>query len=133
MPAHTLAYAAGLGWWVDPGQLTFTVGPQHVPDRVRLGAVRALAAAPPGPGRGAADPLEVAEAAYRGVAEPLAAAYPSICKLGSATRAGLVRDMWHQAVARGRVVERWSCCFLYALPGCTECAGCPRMADTRHG
>jgi ferric iron reductase protein FhuF len=57
----------------------------------------------------------------------VAAAYPAIAKLGSATRAGLVTDMWRQAVARGRAVERESCCFLYVMPGCHECAGCPRL------
>ena len=25
-------------------------------------------------------------------------------------------------------VERRSCCFIYALPGCHECAGCPRLS-----
>ncbi|MBK8729577.1 MAG: hypothetical protein IPM00_09455 [Tetrasphaera sp.] len=128
IPAHTLAYAAGLadappepearahGW---AAQLRFTLGPNHVPDRVRLPRLSPTG----GPGSG----LALAEREYRAVAEPVAAAYPAIAKLGSATRAGLVTDMWRQAVARGRAVERESCCFLYVMPGCHECGGCPRL------
>jgi hypothetical protein len=105
----------------DPAGLRFRLGNNHVPEIICLGP--SLADHPAG-----ADPLEGAERAYRAVAEPLATAYASIAKLGSGTRQGMVTDMWAQAVARGRAVRRQSCCFLYALPGCHECAGCPRLA-----
>lgn len=144
VPAHTLAYAARLGWAVAPGGLAFTLGPNHVPDRIRLGRNSTSEFAS---GRLQSDPvtsdeglreastfvgrngivLESAERDYRAVAEPMAAAYESIVRIGSATRSGMVTDMWRQAVAAGKAVERESCCFLYALPGCHECAGCPRL------
>ena len=50
----------------------------------------------------------------------------------------MVEDLWEMALREARValghgmgaaVERRSCCFIYALPGCHECAGCPRLAQ----
>ncbi len=122
VPAQTLAYAVRLGpWRVDPATLTFTLGPHGTPEQVRL--------APPTPGLDAT--WEVAERDYRRLAEPLATAYRSIVTIGSGTRLGMVDDLWAMAVrdATGdpHVVARRSCCFLYALPGCHECAGCPRL------
>jgi hypothetical protein len=140
VPAHTLAYAVRLGrrasspaaWWPDPGALEFTIGPNLVPDRVRLPAT-----SPEGSefasGRlgtraeaNSEASASLAERDYRQVAQPLATAYPSLVRMGTATRQGMVSDMWAGALADGPVA-RESCCFLYALPGCHECAGCPRL------
>lgn len=58
-------------------------------------------------------------------------------KMSSRQRRGMVHDCWAMAVRDlesvltgrpARVVARRSCCFVYALPGCRECAGCPRSA-----
>ena len=83
-----------------------------------------------------AERLDRAERDYRAVAEPLATAYPSVVRLGPHTRAALVDDMWVAArreaesaagLLRPGVPPRESCCLIYALPGCVECAGCPRL------
>lgn len=131
VPAHTAAYAAALGPWRvrGLGSLTFTLGPTLVPRSVRL---TDLAWAP----GEVADRLAVAEGDYREVAGPLAEHFPAPVRLGPHTRTGLVDDMWAaarveaEAVARGvapRPVARVTCCLIYALPGCRECAGCPRL------
>ena len=140
VPAHTLAYAVRLGrrassptvWWPDPGSLEFTIGPNLVPDRIRLPAISpegsefASGRLETRPEANSRPGQTLAERDYRAVAEPFAAAYPSIVRLGTATRQGMVTDMWAGALADGPVA-RESCCFLYALPGCHECAGCPRL------
>ncbi len=86
--------------------------------------------------RAMADRLDGAEADYRAVAEPVAAAYPAAVRLGPQVRTGLVDDMWADArreaesaagLVRPASVPRASCCLIYALPGCVECAGCPRL------
>ena len=83
--------------------------------------------------------LTRAERDYRAVALPLATAYESVVRLGPHTRLALVDDMWVAArreaesaagVLRPGVAPRGSCCLLYALPGCVECAGCPRLRTT---
>ena len=131
VPAHTAAYAAATGPWraADLGDLTFALGGALVPDRVRLGRL----VDDPG---SRTERLERAEADYRSVAQPLAEAYPANVRLGRRVRQSLVDDMWVAAgvdaetsvthVARP-VPERASCCLIYALPGCRECAGCPRL------
>ena len=57
-------------------------------------------------------------------------------RIGPHTRAALVDDMWSAArreaesaagLLRPGVPLRESCCLIYALPGCVECAGCPRL------
>ena len=77
-----------------------------------------------------------AHADYREVAEPIAAAYPAIVRLGPHTRSGMVADMWgaaeREALGAAGLIQpgalaRESCCLIYALPGCVECAGCPRL------
>lgn len=128
-------------WTPDPARLTFRLGTNHVPEAIRLPAD--MASWRPLTGPGASSPearsaeamlggaWEAAERDYRAVAEPLATAYEAIVHLGSGTRLGMVTDLWRQAVhaATGQpsIVQRDSCCFLYALPGCHECAGCPRL------
>jgi FhuF-like iron-sulfur protein len=130
VPAHTAAHAAAAGAWrADLGGLTFDLGPSLVPSRVRLTALVPDA----GP---LAERLGRAERDYRVVAEPVAAAYPSVVRLGPHVRSALVDDMWAAArreaegaagLIRPGVPSRASCCLIYALPGCVECAGCPRL------
>lgn len=131
VPAQTLAYAVGLGPWIpSPSQLTFDLGPGGSPTRIHLGSLLSVTASEPLEGSAEAvtgGREREAEGLYREVAEPLATAYASIAPIGPRTRAAMVTDMWRLALAKGRAVERESCCFLYALPGCHECAGCPRQ------
>ena len=128
--AHTAAHAASSGpWRAALGGLTFDLGPSLVPSRVRLTALA--------PDAGTlTERLALAELDYRAVAEPVATAYPSVVRLGPHTRAALVDDMWVAArreaeaaagLIRPGVAPRESCCLIYALPGCVECAGCPRL------
>ncbi|WP_392545448.1 (2Fe-2S)-binding protein [Oryzobacter telluris] len=130
VPAHTAAHAASCGPWRAAGlaELTFDLGPALVPERVRVTAL----VADPGELAGR---LDRAEADYRAVAGPLADAYPSIVRFGPHTRTAMVDDMWAAArreaesasgLLRPGVPPRASCCLIYALPGCVECAGCPR-------
>ena len=130
VPAHTAAYAASSGpWRADLTGLTFGLGSALVPDRVRLTGLVAddgdLAAR-----------LDRAGADYRAVATPLTERYPAVVRLGPHARAAFVEDMWAAArreaesaagLVRPGVPARASCCLIYALPGCVECAGCPRI------
>lgn len=129
VPAHTAAHAAAAGPWraVLDG-LTFSLGTSLVPDAVRLTDLVPDDAP-------LDDRMARAETAYRDLAAPLASGYPSDVPLGPHTRGALVDDMWQAArreaegaagVIRTGVPERASCCLIYALPGCVECAGCPR-------
>ena len=130
VPAHTAAHAAAAGpWRADLSALTFDLGPTLVPSAVRLTALL--------PDAGPLDArMASAERDYRAVAEPVATAYPSVVRLGPHTREALVDDMWSAArreaeaaagLFRPGVPARESCCLIYALPGCVECAGCPRL------
>ena len=130
VPAQAAAHGAAAGpWRVDLPGLTFDLGPSLVPSVVRLTGLR--------PDDGAlGERLDRAERDYRAVADPLATAYPSVVRLGPHTRAALVDDMWVAArreaeaaagLLRPGVPPRESCCLIYALPGCVECAGCPRL------
>ena len=132
VPAHTAAYAATAGpWRARLDDLTFALGGALVPQAVRLTAL----AADDGDVTGR---MTRAEADYREVAEPLARRYPSPVRLGPHTRAALVDDMWAAASREALAVtgaglaysppRRASGCLIYALPGCVECAGCPRLA-----
>lgn len=139
VPAHTAAHAAAVGPWRATGleTLTFSLGGALSPVEVRLGPLvtdaRVLDAR-----------LDAAAEDYRDVAQLLARGYPSLVPLGPRTRAALVADMWEAArrdaeaaagVLRPGVLARASCCLVYALPGCLECAGCPRTRTSapRHG
>ena len=128
--AHTAAHAAAAGpWRADLTALTFDLGPALVPSAVRLTALL--------PDAGPLDArMASAERDFRAVAEPVAAGYPSVVRLGPHTREALVDDMWSAArreaeaaagLFRPGVPPRESCCLIYALPGCVECAGCPRQ------
>ncbi|KGN37682.1 hypothetical protein [Knoellia subterranea] len=81
--------------------------------------------------------LDAARTAYRQLGRQIAERYESAVKMSSRQRFGMVDDMWELAAREARaatgdgwgpVVERTSCCFLFALPGCHECGGCPRLA-----
>ena len=130
VPAHTGAHAAASGAWrADLTALTFDLGPGLVPSRVRLTALHPDA----GP---LAERLGRAERDYRAVAEAVAEAYPAQVRIGPHARTALVDDMWSAArreaeaaagMIRPGVPPRESCCLIYALPGCVECAGCPRL------
>jgi hypothetical protein len=133
VPAHTAAHAAAAGpWRADLTGLTFDLGSGLVPSRVRITGLQ--------PDAGAlAERMERAERDYRAVAEPVAAAYPAQVRVGPHTRTALVDDMWSAArreaetaagLFRPGVPPRESCCLIYALPGCVECAGCPRLRPT---
>jgi len=132
VPAQTAAHAAAAGpWRARLDDLTFTLGGALVPQTVRLTAL-------------VADHGDVsarmarAESDYREVVEPLARRYRSAVRLGPHTRSALVDDMWAAASREALAVtgaglayappRRASCCLIYALPGCVECAGCPRLA-----
>lgn len=131
VPAHTAAYAAACGpWRASLSGLTFDLGPSLVPSVVRLTSL-----VPDAGGLGSR--LDLGERDYRAVAGPLADGYLSEVRLGPHTRAALVDDMWVAArreaegaagLLRPGVARRESCCLIYALPGCVECAGCPRDA-----
>ena len=130
VPAHTAAHAASAGpHRADLGGLTYSLGPSLVPDLVRLTTLV--------PDAGdLTHRMARAHADYREVAEPIAAAYPAIVRLGPHTRSGMVADMWgaaeREALGAAGLIQpgalaRESCCLIYALPGCVECAGCPRL------
>ncbi|MGA8046827.1 MAG: (2Fe-2S)-binding protein [Dermatophilaceae bacterium] len=132
VPAHTAAAAAGVGMRVSRLEdLTFEISRNGVPRLVEIGDLRRV-------GEAALDEaLAVAERDYRAVAEPLAGAYVSTRPMSSQQRRGMVADMWAEAARAVRMgggrfsvgeARRSSCCLIYALPGCVECAGCPRSA-----
>ncbi|MGL4745323.1 MAG: hypothetical protein ACRCXL_13165 [Dermatophilaceae bacterium] len=131
VPAHTAAQAAASGPWRSLlGELSFTLGANLVPETVRLTGLEPDDA-----------PLVVrldrAELDYRSVAMPLAHGFTSLVRLGPRTRSGMVGDLWAEARRTAETVAgvdvgatvpaRISCCLLYALPDCRECAGCPRL------
>lgn len=79
--------------------------------------------------------VDGARTAYRSLGRAIAEGYPSRVRMSSQQRLGMVEDLWQMALREARAsiagevapaVERQSCCFIYALPGCHECAGCPR-------
>ena len=134
VPAHTAAHAAAAGpWRADLTALTFALGPALVPEVVRLTGL-----APDG--GTLAERLDRAEHDYRSVAKAAATAYDAVVRIGPHARAAFVDDMWSAArreaesaagVLRPGVPPRASCCLIYALPGCVECAGCPRLRENR--
>lgn len=133
VPAHTAASAAGVGVRVrDLAALTFELGTGGVPRLVELGALDPVVDLPLG------SALVQAEADYLEVAEPLARSYTSTRRMSSQQRLAMVRDMWAEAARGVRVrageftlaePRRTSCCLIYCLPGCVECAGCPRLTQ----
>ncbi len=130
VPAHTAAHAAACGpWRARLDDLSFSLGGGLVPAVVRMSGVSA-------DDRGMAARLDAAETDYRAVAGPLASRYTAQVRLGPRVRSALVDDMWAAArreaeaaagLVRPAALPRASCCLIYALPGCVECAGCPRL------
>lgn len=83
------------------------------------------------------------EAAYRATAESVATTFPAPGRMSSRQRVGLAADLWDTGLAKALaadatpprtppVVPRRSCCLIYTLPGCHECAGCPRLRPRTH-
>lgn len=136
VPATIGAYAAVLGPWAADlsAGLSFALDPSYLfPSRIQFG--RAVPA-PADPARR----LRAAHAAYDDVVRPFAEHYQPGVKLGRHQRLAMVDDVWAIAVHRATeacpaapapaVPQRASCCFIYALPGTNECAGCPRLRRT---
>jgi hypothetical protein len=131
VPANAAAAAAGIGMRVSHlADLTFEISRNGVPRLVELGDLQVVRTA------GLEELLAAAEHDYRTVADPLAGAYVSPRPMSSQQRRGMVTDMWAEAARAVRMgggrfsvaeARRTSCCLIYALPGCVECAGCPRQ------
>lgn len=132
VPATVAAYAVVLGPW-DPdlsaASLSFDLTPQLFPGHLRLRSARPANAT--GEARRTA-----ARAAYEALARPFAATYEPGVRLGPHQRQAMVDDVWAMALHRAQAAvaerpapppQRDSCCFIYALPGTHECAGCPRL------
>lgn len=135
IPAQISAFAAATGpWIVDLGTLddpliSCDLASGLYPER--LGFSSLGSAAPHLEER-----IHGARTAYRVLGRDIAGAYESDVKMSTRQRFGMVEDLWAMAERDARaatgggwgpVVERRSCCFIYALPGCVECAGCPRL------
>ncbi|MEO5982791.1 MAG: (2Fe-2S)-binding protein [Pedococcus sp.] len=127
LPATLGATAALLGPWVlDPRAvgLSFAVEPSAAyPTTLQLRSAGALVADP-------ARRLVAAKQAYLDAGRELAEAYRPGVNLGRHQRLAMVDDLWAMAVAKLRrrpPAQRGSCCYLYAVPGTHECAGCPRL------
>lgn len=138
IPAQLAAFTALAGPWqvdlgtIDDARISCDLAPGLYPQR--LGFLSVHAAAPDLEQR-----VEGARTAYRSLGRTIAKTYPSRVRFSSQQRLGMVDDLWEMALREARgavagvvapVVERRSCCFIYALPGCHECAGCPRHPGT---
>lgn len=127
LPATLGVTAALLGpWSLDPRTLglSFSVEPAAAyPTTLQLRSAGDLLADP-------GQRLETARQAYLDAGRELAEGYRPGINLGRHQRLAMVDDLWEMAVAKLRrrpPVERASCCYLYAVPGTHECAGCPRL------
>lgn len=125
--AQVGAYAASLGPFVltDPAAVSFAIDPgQGFVTMLSVGGMEAS-------GLEVRARLTAAHAAYRDLAEDFARTHNPPLALGLRTRLAMVEDVWAIAAARAasdpQPVQRRSCCFIYALPGLHECAGCPRL------
>ncbi|GAB3110541.1 hypothetical protein GCM10027055_10030 [Janibacter alkaliphilus] len=122
------AAAVRTDWLLDPSPELWSLGLDPTYRSPALVQLR-----PGGHARVADDERRVTAArdAYLSVATPIADALPAPERMSSRQRRGLVADSW--AGARARLAgspppRRVSCCLIYTLPGCHECAGCPRTA-----
>lgn len=135
--AQLSAFAAVTGPWlvdlgtIDDSLISCDLAPGGYPER--LGFLSVRPAAPELDVR-----LDGARTAYADLGREIATAYDAGVKMSSRQRFGMVDDLWEMAEREARAatgggwgptVERRSCCFIYALPGCHECAGCPRLSD----
>ncbi|WP_353951777.1 (2Fe-2S)-binding protein [Knoellia sp. S7-12] len=141
IPAQVSAFAAVTGPWhadlgtLDDSRISCDLAPGLYPER--LGFLSLRPAAPELEER-----IAAAGTAYRALGREIAQAYDGGVKVSTRQRLGMVDDLWQMALREARgaagqglgpAVERRSCCFIYALPGCHECAGCPRLSDTTLG
>ncbi|MFC7490641.1 MULTISPECIES: (2Fe-2S)-binding protein [unclassified Knoellia] len=115
---------------LEDSRISCDLAPGHYP--ARLGFLSVSPAAPE-----LEDRLRGARTAYRVLGQEIADAYDGGVKMSSLQRFGMVDDLWEMALREARgaaghglgsAVERRSCCFIFALPGCHECAGCPRLS-----
>ncbi len=136
IPAQVSAFAAATGpWRVDLGTLEASglscdIAPGLYPERMGFLVVEP---ADPDP----AVRANAARTAYLRLGREIASAYDVDVKMSTRQRFGMVEDLWEMALREARAatgggwgptVQRRSCCLIYALPGCHECAGCPRLA-----
>ena len=138
IPAQIAAFAAVSGPWtaelgtLEESPLSCELAPGLYPQRLGFVSVT--------PTDGELDARLIgARSAYRTLGRDIANAYDGGVRMSSLQRLGMVDDLWEMAAreARGAIgvglgpaVERSSCCFIFALPGCHECAGCPRLSTT---
>lgn len=136
--AHPAAHVAELSPWAldsSAASVRFELDPLWWSPRVVIFEPRALLREPD-----VSERWRRAEAAYTAVAVPFARGYPAGVKMSSRQRLGSVRDMWRIAAAQARGTSlgavrsgeslgnrREACCFIFVLPGATECAACPRL------
>jgi hypothetical protein len=134
IPAQLSAFAALSGPWavdlgtLDDARISCDLAPGRYPQRLGFLSVRAAAL-------DLETRVDGARTAYSALGQTIAEGYASPVKMSSQQRLGMVDDLWEMALSEARAavgghvapaVERRSCCFIYALPGCHECAGCPR-------
>jgi hypothetical protein len=138
IPAQLAAFVALAGPWqvdlgtLDDARISCDLAPGLYPQRLGFLSV--------GPADADLETrLDGARTAYRSLGRAIAKDYPSRVRMSSQQRLGMVEDLWEMALREARAsiagevapaVERQSCCFIYALPGCHECAGCPRTPAT---
>ncbi len=135
--AAPVAHAAALGPWVlvpEASGLGFELAPGLNPQRIVVDPARTTVGVDPDAHRRA----ERARAVYSDLVHDVVAAFAPEVRMGSRQRWGVVDDTWatasHLAAgaaghATGPQPRRVSCCFIYALPGMRECAGCPRSGS----
>lgn len=139
--ATPLAWAAVLGPWVldgSPERLSYDLAePELFPAAIGVSGEGARRVEDP------QERLAAAHAAYLRHARRFADSYrPPEVRMGSGQRNGLVHDAWTMAYesalesvsphgAAPPRSRRRGCCMIYALPGASECAACPRGARAR--
>ncbi|WP_404386150.1 (2Fe-2S)-binding protein [Knoellia locipacati] len=132
------AFAACTGPWrvvlgtLEASGLSCDLAPGLYPERIGFLAVEPADHEP-------AARVEEARTAYLRLGREIANAYDVDVKMSTRQRLGMVEDLWEMALREARAatgggwgptVERRSCCLIYALPGCHECAGCPRLTTS---
>lgn len=136
IPAQVSAFAAVTGPWLvdlgtlDESLLSCDIAPGLYPERLGFLSVHPTT-------HDLEERLDGARTAYRALGREIAGAYDGGVKMSSLQRFGMVDDLWEMALREARgstghglgpAVERRSCCFIFALPGCHECGGCPRLS-----
>lgn len=135
--AYPAAHVAALSPWVldcSAAPVRFELDPVRWSPRRVIFAADALLSEPDADRR-----WSRTEAAYSDLAARLALGYAPGVKMSSRQRLGSVRDMWRAACREasgqpplaGGADWRESCCFIFVLPGASECAACPRLRGPR--